>query len=527
MNRCVTCLALLALVASPVAAWAQRPEKPTKDDRAVRRVAAVVQLSSAAVAEGEPNDDHTTATAVTLGDQGTGVIDPAGDWDYWSFSATAGQIIEIDVDASEVGSDLDPLIELFASDGVTSVAFNDDWNSLDSRIEYTVETTGTYYLSITDYSTYWGYGDQGGATYTYTINYNILEPGPGDPVTTLIDGLRCIAGWAVGDDGKIYIGDPCWGSIYTVDASGTAVDFASDLLDPGPLTFDAFGNLIAVDFEDGNVYRVAMDGQTDTLIVGTYPGWVATAPNGDLWAGAGGARLAAADRGVLVPGSSSIYRYDPMGVPLDSVVLEGSWPQAVAFSPDGELFFTSGDSIWKVVGGAAQTLFGVECCVADIAFDADGNIYATNYNLGVVQKYAPDGTVLEDVFALGVESPGLIAFGRDSDGTPNTTIYVSDREGGIDRPDGLNVPTDGAEMIVELNAAGPDAPGARDGVSVEMLSDVNVADALMGVLDALTDGEKDFLDFMGNDNGQFDVGDLRAYLLYTGAIPEGTSSAGN
>ncbi len=89
------------------------------------------------------------------------------------------------------------------------------------------------------------------------------------------------------------------------------------------------------------------------------------------------------------------------------------------------------------------------------------------------------------------------------------------------------MPTDGGTMIVELNAAGPDAPGAPDGLSMDMLSDAGIADALMGVPDALTDGEQDFLDFMGNNNGQFDVGDLRAYLMYTGAIPEGTSPAGN
>jgi hypothetical protein len=520
MYKRALCLALLACIAGAANGLAQVPQKPSSEELPMRR-ALVQAVALATVPESEANDDYTTADAVNLGDQATGVIDPAGDWDWFSFTATAGQIIEIDVDASQVGSDLDPIIDLYASDGATELAHNDDWDGLDSRIEYVVETTGTHYLVITEYSTYWG-SDQGGSTYTYTINFNVLEPGPGDPTTTLIANLRCVEGWAVADDGTIFVGDPCYNSIYTIEPDGTGADFATDLVNPGPMTFDAFGNLIVIDYYDGNVFKIAMDGTSDTFAIGYYPGWVETAPDGSIWIGQGGGGRGAprsAEVATLAPGAAVAYQFDPLGNLVDTLTVDGVWFGMVEFSPDGYLHFTTGDTIWKVVDGTAQPVIGGECCMGDMVFDANGNIYVTQ--TGVVALYAADGTLLDDTFSLTVNDPWRIIFGRDADGSPNTQLYVTDwQDGGVTVSSPAQVPSDGSTAIVKLNAAGVETPGAQVGLSVDLMSDDDVAEALMGDPDAVTDGEKEFLDFMGNQNGQFDVGDLRAYLIYIGVLPE-------
>ena len=129
----------------------------------------------AVVAESEPNNDAGTATAVTLGDQATGVIDPAADIDYFSISLTAGTVVDIDVDASEVGSPLDPVLGFFDTDGITILIENDDFDGLDSRIKITIPADGVYFVAIVDF------GAGGAADFTYTINFNTKPLGPGDP----------------------------------------------------------------------------------------------------------------------------------------------------------------------------------------------------------------------------------------------------------------------------------------------------------------------------------------------------------
>ncbi len=89
-------------------------------------------VAGVVVAESEPNDDAASADPVTLGDQATGEVNPAGEVDYFVFTVTAGTILDIDVDASQFGSPLDPTLVLFDTDGVTFLAFNDDFDDFDS-----------------------------------------------------------------------------------------------------------------------------------------------------------------------------------------------------------------------------------------------------------------------------------------------------------------------------------------------------------------------------------------------------------
>jgi hypothetical protein len=503
------CLALLALLVGVGEGLAQKPKE--KNPRPTVRPRATVPMTAVAtVPESESNDDYTIADEVNLGDEATGAIDPAGDWDWFVFSATAGQYIEIDVDAEEVGSSLDSYMYLYASDGVTELAENDDWGDwYDSHIRYGIPTTGNYYIALREFSD----PDVGGPDYTYTVTFNALPPAVGDPVTEFASGFSCLEGMVTADDGTIYAADLCANEIKEVATDGTVSTFVSLEFSPRELVLDAFGNLIVNTV--GAIYKVSPLGEV-TQFDGRYVLEIAAAPDGSIWG---------CDP-LTVTGEVTFHEYDPLGNYVNSITVSGS-PQtlAMAFSPAGELHYTLGGPINKLVDGVPEVVVAEGAVFTTaLAFDADGNMYAAsykNYEYYEVTLYGPDGTVLEDPFAREVESPGELVFGRDADGTPNGRLFVADYPSLalVSPGEGPRHVAAGDRAILEFNPDGVYADGAQVGVSMEMFTDTGLADELFGVGD-LSEGEKDFLDFMGNQNGEYDVGDFRAYLMYIGVLPE-------
>jgi hypothetical protein len=472
----------------------------------------------ATVPESEPNNDYTTADAVSLGDEATGAIDPIGDWDWFVFAATAGQVVEIDVDAYMVGSDLDPYIYLYDTDGTTQLAYNDDWDGLDSHLEYTIQADGNYYLALREYSD----GSEGGPTYTYTMSFSELLPGVGDPVTEFASGFDCVFGMVVADDGTIYAADPCAGEVKEVATDGTVSTFATGQWWPMDLTLDAFGNLIVAS-DDGWVYKVSPAAEVTTFAERYAPA-ITTASDGSIWAFGypGGITAQAA---AAAPGDFYFYQYDPVGNLVDSLAVSGNSPDwlSIGFSPAGELHYSVGDTIYKLVDGLPQpVVVDQEGGMGPFTFDMEGNLYVVNWNYYDVALYGPDGTLLEDPFARGVHSPTDIMFGRDAAGAPTGRLFVSDQgQGGfqVSPSEGPQFVAQVGAAILELNPDGVYADGAEVGMSIGMLTDDGLADELFGVGE-LTDGEMDFLDFMGNQNGEYDVGDFRAFLVYIGVLPE-------
>lgn len=116
----------------------------------------------------EPNDTSGQAKSISYGTTVTdGRICPPGDVDYFWFVGSGGDNIVVDIDAEAIGSYLDSYLELYASDGVTELADNDDWGgSLDSRLEYTLPVTGTYYLKVREYDD----PNEGGPEYSYRMS---------------------------------------------------------------------------------------------------------------------------------------------------------------------------------------------------------------------------------------------------------------------------------------------------------------------------------------------------------------------
>jgi murein DD-endopeptidase MepM/ murein hydrolase activator NlpD len=125
----------------------------------------------------EPNDIPEQATSINTGDSITGVIRPRGDFDYYMFTASAGDRIVIDIDAQSLGSLLDPYLFLLDSDGVSVLTQNDDEIyavNRDSFIEFFAPHNGIYYIKIRA----WNNPRAGGSQYFYTLHFNIDNVDP-------------------------------------------------------------------------------------------------------------------------------------------------------------------------------------------------------------------------------------------------------------------------------------------------------------------------------------------------------------
>jgi hypothetical protein len=144
---------------------------------------------------GDPNDQIREATPVWYGDSFiSGTISPtgtqpdpgteAGDVNVYYFEVPANANVAFDIDLPS-GSELDSYLRLFDSNG-TQLAANDDGaapcesQGLESYLEYTFTTAGSYYLGVSGwgneaYNATTGGGDYDGSTGDYTLTLTDLR----------------------------------------------------------------------------------------------------------------------------------------------------------------------------------------------------------------------------------------------------------------------------------------------------------------------------------------------------------------
>ena len=116
------------------------------------------------------SDDHgdsaSSATRMKIGDEVSGGINPEGDRDYFAFDGKARDVINIEITARMLGSDLDSYITLFGPDGSRLASNDDSGNSLDSRIgDFELPETGKYKVEVRAF----GYGGGPGEFYSLTV----------------------------------------------------------------------------------------------------------------------------------------------------------------------------------------------------------------------------------------------------------------------------------------------------------------------------------------------------------------------
>jgi len=113
------------------------------------------------------NDTPGTATPFTVNNIVRGAIGSATDFDYFSFSATAGQTGVFNLDS--LNSALDVSFRVFCSDGTTRLGFSNFGVGGGGLIVFTFPETGTYYLRCAGFDA---------TTGTYRIRTKFNTPGP-------------------------------------------------------------------------------------------------------------------------------------------------------------------------------------------------------------------------------------------------------------------------------------------------------------------------------------------------------------
>jgi hypothetical protein len=111
------------------------------------------------VAEQEPNDTSTEAQPLTLPVTVNGRLQEPGDIDHYRLNVKAGERLMLSIEAANLGSRMDSVLELTDETG-TVIARNDDasWQTRDSRIIQTFTQSGSYVLKVYDSQ---GGGNQG------------------------------------------------------------------------------------------------------------------------------------------------------------------------------------------------------------------------------------------------------------------------------------------------------------------------------------------------------------------------------
>lgn len=170
------------------------------------------------VLEIEPNDEISSANQFT--DDIGGVINPGTDVDWFKFNGSKGEKVSLFIRANMDGSPLDAKLSLYAPDGETLLAENDDdeiRGTLDPAIwHFTLPDDGTYYIKVESYD------GSGGEDSLYTLCFRKeVDDDFGDDFSTatpLLESQREIHG-TIGHPGDVDVFrfDATQGETLTVD----------------------------------------------------------------------------------------------------------------------------------------------------------------------------------------------------------------------------------------------------------------------------------------------------------------------
>ncbi|MBI5092365.1 MAG: pre-peptidase C-terminal domain-containing protein [Candidatus Hydrogenedentes bacterium] len=119
--------------------------------------------------ETEPNNEAAKATPGPAPGSFDGVIDPAGDTDWFKFDAKKGQVYNARVWAKGLGSALDSVLT-FANAAGSAIASDDDGAGIDSALRVTIPEDGAYTFSVRDHRM------RGGPLFTYHLEVTPVQP---------------------------------------------------------------------------------------------------------------------------------------------------------------------------------------------------------------------------------------------------------------------------------------------------------------------------------------------------------------
>ncbi|MES1198971.1 MAG: PPC domain-containing protein [Pseudomonadota bacterium] len=195
------------------------------------------------VAAGDiPADTTTDASLSADGDTREGVISPAGDHDWYRMDMKAGQSVRVALDSSGDNGVGDPMMVIHGPDGAELASDDDGGEGLNSWLEFTAPTAGTYYVEAK------GFSDS--ATGGYSISVTAGE------IPASADGAEALTPSSEGRTSIISPNDDVdWFSIELVE--GRPYRFFVDgteengLADPLITLYDNEGHQVATDDDGG------------------------------------------------------------------------------------------------------------------------------------------------------------------------------------------------------------------------------------------------------------------------------------
>ena len=121
------------------------------------------------VIEQEPNNAADQPTPGPAPAAFNGVLGEPGDVDYFKFTASKGQVYELEMYARRIRSALDPVLYVCNAQG-GRITGNDDSRGPDSYIRFQVPADGEYLLEVRDHL------NNGGPQYTYRVEATPVAP---------------------------------------------------------------------------------------------------------------------------------------------------------------------------------------------------------------------------------------------------------------------------------------------------------------------------------------------------------------
>lgn len=142
-----------------------------QDDKGISPSGHTIRIQTEANAfEAEPNNNYKQATPIAFPASCNGILETAGDHDYFKFTAKKDQTWEIECYGRRIRSPIDPVLHVFrVSDGRALVG-NDDARSPDAYTRFKIPEDGEYAIRVMDHL------GRGGSDYVYRVEFSPVKP---------------------------------------------------------------------------------------------------------------------------------------------------------------------------------------------------------------------------------------------------------------------------------------------------------------------------------------------------------------